>query len=89
MKIVEGFRLRDVMGQATLVGEGIGQINFNKLVTLNASAAYLWQSVADREFTTDDLAALLVERYGIAPDRALLDASRIAEEWSTNGIIKR
>lgn len=89
MKIVEGFRLREVMGQATLVGEGIEQVNFNKLVILNASATYLWQSVADKEFAVDDLARLLVDRYGIAPDRALHDASRITEEWIANGIIKQ
>ena len=39
MKLVEGFRLRDVMGQATVIGEGVEQVNFNKLVTLNESAA--------------------------------------------------
>jgi hypothetical protein len=43
MKIIDGFRLRDVMGQATVIGEGVGQVNFNKLVTLNDSAAYLWK----------------------------------------------
>ena len=41
MRIVEGFVLRDVLGQATIVGEGIGQINYSKLITLNESARIL------------------------------------------------
>ena len=41
MKIIDGFRLRDIMGQAIIVGEGVNQVNFGKLVTLNASAAFL------------------------------------------------
>lgn len=88
MKKVEGFRLRDVMGQATLVGEGVGQINFNKLITLNSSAAYLWESVADGVFTEEDLAALLVEKYGISTQRAMTDASLVVEQWKANGVVE-
>lgn len=88
MKRVEGFRLRDVMGQATLIGEGVGQINFNKLITLNHSAAYLWQSVADRAFTQDDLAALLVEKYRISAERATADARLVVEQWMANGMVE-
>ena len=56
MRIIEGFRLRNVMGQATIVGEGVGQIDFNKLITLNESAAYLWQSVEGKDFDIATLA---------------------------------
>lgn len=88
MKTIEGFRLRQVMGQTTIIGEGIGQVNFNKLITLNATAAYLWQSIEGKEFSTDDLAGLLAERYGIDSDIAQRDASAIAREWITNGIVQ-
>ena len=60
MRIIEGFRLRDVMGQATIVGEGVGQIDFNKLITLNESAAYLWQNVEGKDFEISTLATLLM-----------------------------
>ena len=43
MKIVEGFRLRDVMGQATVIGEGVNQVDFNKLITLNRN--FLWANM--------------------------------------------
>lgn len=88
MKIIEGFRLRHVMGQATIVGEGAGQINFNKLVTLNPSAAYLWQSVENKEFTVEDLAGLLADHYGIPVAMATEDAARIAEEWMKNELVR-
>lgn len=88
MKTIEGFRLREVMGQATVVGEGIGQINFSKLITLNGSAAYLWKSVEGKAFTTEVLADLLVQRYGIDAERALQDAAALVEEWLTNQLIE-
>lgn len=88
MKIIEGFRLRQVMGQTTVIGEGIGQIDFNKLITLNTTAAYLWRSVEGKEFSIDDLAGLLTERFRIDPVVAQEDASAIAREWMISGIVQ-
>lgn len=88
MKIIEGFRLREVMGQPTVIGEGIGQINFNKLITLNRTAAYLWQSVEGKEFTVEQLAGLLTERYGIDEATARKDADAITGEWIKSGIVE-
>ena len=89
MKIVHGFRLRDVMGQATVIGEGAGQVNFNKLITLNDTAAYLWRSVEGKEFDEAMLAALLVEEYGIDKELAASDASAIAARWIEIGLVER
>lgn len=89
MKIIEGFRLREIMGQPALVGEGIGQINFNKLITLNASAAYLWQSVAKVEaFSIEDLTTLLTVHYGIDRTIARTDAENIVQAWINNGVVE-
>lgn len=87
MRIIEGFILRNVMGQATIVGEGVGQIDFNKLITLNDSAAYLWQSVEGKEFDVQTLANLLVDKYGIDQDTALTDAKAIADKWIEIGVV--
>ena len=88
MRIIEGFRLRQVMGQATIIGEGIGLIDFNKLITLNTTAAYLWQSVEGKVFSIDDLAVLLTERFRIDPAIAQRDAFAIARKWITIGIVQ-
>ena len=87
MRIIEGFILRNVMGQATIVGEGVGQIDFNKLITLNDSATYLWQSVEGKEFDVHTLANLLVDKYGIDQDTALTDAKAIADKWIDIGVV--
>ena len=89
MKTVEGFRLRRVMGQDILIGEGIGLVNFNKLITLNPSATYLWRSVEGTDFSVEQLAELLEERYCIDPAIAYRDAFTVAEEWIKNGVVHR
>lgn len=88
MRIVEGFVLRDVMGQATVIGEGVAQLNFNRLVTLNGTAAYLWRAVEGEEFDEATLAALLVEEYGIERDLAENDAASIVSQWKEIGLVK-
>ena len=89
MRTIEGFRLRKVMGESVIIGEGVAQIDFNKLMALNASASYLWQSIEAREFTIDDLATLLIDKYGISTDRAKVDAASIVNEWIHNGLIQQ
>ena len=88
MKIIEGFRLRDVMGQATVIGEGVNQVNFNKLITLNNSAAFLWKQVEGKEFDDTTLADLLIEEYGIDRELAGKDSKAIAAQWLDAGLVE-
>ena len=88
MKMIEGFRLRDVMGQATVIGEGVNQVNFNKLITLNSSAAFLWKQVEGKEFDENMLADLLVEEYGIDRELAEKDSKAIAAQWHDAGLVE-
>lgn len=89
MRIKSGFTLRKVMGESVVVGEGVEQIDFNKLVTLNRSATFLWQSVENKDFNVDDLVSLLVTKYQVPIDLAIKDAAYIADEWIKNGLVER
>lgn len=89
MRIVDGFCLRDVMGRPTVMGESASLVNFNKLVTFNESAAFLWRSVEGRDFAVEDLAGLLVTRYRIPESEAMADASEILQGWEKVGLVRR
>lgn len=88
MRIVDGFTLRSVAGEMIVSGESIAQVNFNKLITLNESAAYLWSEVAGSDFSAETLAGLLVAKYEIDNERALADANSILSSWIEVGIIE-
>ena len=49
MKIKEGFVLRQMCGENIVAGEGLEHINFNKLISLNSTAAFLWQELVGKE----------------------------------------
>lgn len=86
MKIKKGFILREMCGENIVTGEGLENINFNKLISLNSSAAFLWKKVADKEFTAEDMAALLVEEYNIDTELALKDSQALCQAWVEAGV---
>ena len=86
MKLIEGFRLRSLCGEFILTPESVAQINFNKMISLNSSAAYLWESVEGKEFTVEDLKNLLLDRYEVEEEVVAKDAENIARTWIEAGI---
>jgi len=88
MKIAEGFKIRSMLGVNIVVGEGIKRVNFNKIISLNESAAYLWEKVVGIEFTADTLASLLEEQYEVDHETALADSKKIAQDWIDAGIVE-
>ena len=87
MKTIPGFTLRPLGKEFIITAESIKQINFNKMISLNESAAYLWKSVDGKDITPEDLADLLVERYEIDRETALRDSEAIAAKWLEAGIV--
>ena len=88
MKIKEGFVLRQMCGENIVAGEGLQHINFNKLLSLNESAAYLWQELVGKEFTQEEMAELLIARYGIDKQLAMTDSERLINTWAEIGVLE-
>ncbi len=86
MKTKDGFILREMCGEYIISGEGLEHINFNKLISLNSSAAFLWNAVVGKEFTTESMAQLLVDEYGIDMELALKDSEALCQSWIEAGI---
>lgn len=87
MKTVEGFKMRPLGKQFIIVPEGLGVVNYNKIISLNSSAAYLWESVAGKDFTVEDLKNLLLEKYDVSEEQAASDAAALAQSWINAGIV--
>ena len=89
MKIKSGFVLRQVCGENVIVGEGLGAVNFGKLLALNETAAWLWQQAQQMgDFSIDTLAAKLCEEYEVPADEAKADVANIIAEWQKVGVIE-
>lgn len=86
MKKKKGFKLRTVCGEHVIVAEGRENIDFSKIISLNDSAAYLWEKCGDGDFSVDDLVALLLEEYDVDEPTAREDASQLTCQWVEAGI---
>lgn len=87
MKIKDGFILRSICGEYVVVGEGLSQINFNKMLSMNDSAAYLWKEVEGKEFSAEDLIQLLLDRYEVSREQAASDVEKLLEIWIKEGVV--
>lgn len=89
MQAIRGFKLRPLGTEFILVGESVELINFNKMITMNESAAYLWQQVQNMpSFTEQTLADLLLREYEVSPEQAAADAHQTADHWREAGIVE-
>ena len=88
MKIIEGFVLRPLGDEFIITGEGPAQVNFNKMISLNSTAAYLWKAAEGKEFSVDDLTALLLEEFDVDEATASKDALAIVNKWIEIGLVE-
>ena len=89
MRIKKGFVLREVCGERVIMGEGLGAINFGKLLAQNETAAWLWkQAQAMGDFTIEALSERLCEEYEVTADKAKADVAEIVTEWQGVGVLE-
>ena len=89
MKLKEGFVLRQVCGENVITGEGLGAINFGKLLALNETAAWLWKEAeAQGDFTVNSLADKLCEEYEVTAEQARQDADAIVKKWQEVEVVE-
>jgi hypothetical protein len=87
MRLLEGFVLRSICGEHIVTGEGLARVDFSKVISLNPSAAYLWEQIQDKDFTADDLVALLTARYDVDAERARADVDKLLVSWREAGLL--
>ncbi|MBR1449404.1 MAG: PqqD family protein [Prevotella sp.] len=89
MKTKKGFRLRTVCGENIIVAEGIENIDFSRIISMNESSAYLWQKVQEGvDFDAATLTQLLLEQYEVDEATAHRDAEALIAKWLDAGIIE-
>ncbi len=88
MRIKEGFDMRNVCGEHVIIATGRKNIDFSKVVSMNESAAFLWEAVRDKEFTEADLVALLTGEYEVSGEVAAADVAAIVAQWREIGLME-
>lgn len=88
MRTKKGFRLRNVCEENVIVADGVENIDFSRIISMNESAAYLWKKVEGTDFDAEKLASLLLEEYEVDEATAHADAKQLIEKWKEAEIIE-
>ena len=80
--------MRTLGNEYIIVGEGMAQVNFNKMISLNATAAYLWEAVVGKDFTAEDMVRLLLDKYDVTEEVAAADVDILVRKWIEAGLVE-
>lgn len=84
----KGLLLRKIGRQYMIVEVSAGNANMSNVYSLNHTAAQLWELLAAKDRTPEELADELAESYGISPERALGDVEQQLQAWLEFGLIE-
>ena len=89
MRLNPDYVLRTVAGEALLVSEGVGRVDFNNMISLNGPAAWLWEKARDAggEFDEAVLVEWLTGEYEVDEAAAAADVHRVLAVWKEYGVI--
>ena len=87
MKTKPGFMLRSVGGRNVVVAIGQASLEFNGMITLNETGAFLWEHLAEG-CSYDELLNALLSEYDVAEDEARKGIDSFLETARNAGVIE-
>ena len=89
MKAKKGFELQNVCGEYIIVPAGIENVDFSRIISLNPTAAFLWEKVSKLgTFTVDNMVEALLAEYEVEEEIAREDCKLIVERWKEMELIE-
>lgn len=84
MKIKEGFMLRSVADNYVVVPIGKEAADFNGMITLNETGAFMWQCL-EEGCTKEELVEKVLKEYEAEKEQVIQSAERFMKEIEENG----
>ena len=87
MKIKEGFVVEKVGNAYLAVAVGERADNFNALIHMNSTGAYIWEKLAERDMTEGELLAVMKAEYDAPEELLLRDISAFVNKLRCGGLL--
>lgn len=88
MKIKNGFVIEKIGSGYLAVAVGARAAEFSNMIRLNSTGAFLWNCLAERDMTRDELLNKVLEAYEVDREAALADIIAFEKTLSDNGILE-
>lgn len=86
MQLKDGFILRNIADTWLVVPIGSRVVDFNGLITLSETGAFLWEALT-RGNAPEDLASLLLADYDVDEATASADVADFLEQLKNGGLL--
>lgn len=80
--------MRTVCGAPFLIREGDANVEMDKIITLNETAAWLWETMGGGDFTPEMPAEKLVAEYDVTKEDARRDVSAFISNLQEHGCLE-
>lgn len=87
MKIKNGLSLYEVAGSYVVVPTEDETLDFNGMVTLNETGAFLWK-LLEQECGREQLVQALLDEYDVSQEQAQRSVDRFVAEIEGNGFVQ-
>lgn len=87
MKVKKSFMLREVAGHFIVVPVGVASLEFNGVITLNQTGAFMWKAL-EEDITEEDLIQKVMEEYDVKEDLVKKDVKKFLEKLQTNHLLE-
>lgn len=76
-------------GQNVIIMQGKYGGDMTKIISLNETSLFLWNTFHDKEFTTEDVTSALVSEYGIDEQLAGKDGQAWCDKIAECGLLEK
>lgn len=88
MRLNDNFAIRRIADEYIMVAHVENNLDYTKAIGLNETTVYLLESLVGQEFSEEDMAVLLTEKYEVTHEQALTDAQNLMCKLLELGIAK-
>lgn len=88
VRIDPTYEIREIAGEHVVIVQGRHGADMTRVIAFNDSARYLWEALRRREFTPEEAARLLTERFEVDEATALRDAEAWIGKLRDCGILR-
>jgi hypothetical protein len=86
MKIEKEYILREIAGDYIIVPVGKAALEFNGMITVNETGAFLWKQLT-KDTTKEELVHAMLEEYEVSEDEARIDIEEFLHLLQQNNIL--
>ncbi len=88
MRLNDKLKVREIAGEQVIIMQGKDYADMTKVISLNATSKYLWESLSGKDFDIKDIVALLTDKFDVTEELAKSDAQKWLDKLLECGAIQ-